>query len=218
MVELRSAGRFRGIRRNCEFVPCLPARIVARYLADPRNVPYLLVWNARKLPIELTNETLGWRPVQAARLGPPIGNYPHLGVPDEKWLELRQVDGQRTELRVVHSHMPRGGGKTPLLLCSRCHTPRRAIYGRSAHEANTADWICRTCAGLRYASEGGALVFRSRWAATKPLSGSRLLPRPEVWTPIVFTSPLRALELGLIRSVAGISGHCKVYSDRHTGG
>lgn len=29
---------------NCEQIPLLPASIVARMLADPRKIPYLLVW------------------------------------------------------------------------------------------------------------------------------------------------------------------------------
>lgn len=39
-------GRFFGRRVNCEQVPRLPASIVARVLADPEEVPYLLVWKS----------------------------------------------------------------------------------------------------------------------------------------------------------------------------
>jgi hypothetical protein len=208
-VNDRRLGRFHGVRTNCEFVPCLPARVVAAYIADPREVPYLLVWNDRQSPIErMASEMPAWRPMQAARLG--SSRFLPVETGDSHWVELRQLDGQCADLQFVHRPMPRGAGSALLLVCSWCGTPKRAVYGRAAFVPNAGHWVCRICAGLRYASEGSALIFRSRWAVAKSLSGLRLFPRPAVWNPIVFTSPLRALELGVVRSAADNSRHSKV--------
>jgi hypothetical protein len=66
--------------------------------------------------------------------------------------------------------------------------------------ARRTDWECRTCAMLRYSSEGGYL---------RPSGLGRLgqlsvmlrafgnLPRPESWLPYVLTSPQEAAEAGL---------------------
>lgn len=43
MVNERRSGCFWGYRVNCEYVPCLPARVVADCLVDPRQIPYLLI-------------------------------------------------------------------------------------------------------------------------------------------------------------------------------
>jgi hypothetical protein len=37
---------------------------------------------------------------------------------------------------------------------------------------------------LSYASEGGALIYRSRWGVTRLLSGLSLYSRPERWEPL----------------------------------
>jgi hypothetical protein len=54
---------------------------------------------------------------------------------------------------------------------------------------------CRTCAGLRYASEGGALLIRSRRVMGRLLGVGRS-PRPEPWEPLIFTRPEQAAEAG----------------------
>jgi len=58
------------------------------------------------------------------------------------------------------------------------------------YKAAKADWGCRRCNGLRYASEGGALVLRGGLISRllgRPLADVRA-PRPEEWLPYIFTS------------------------------
>jgi hypothetical protein len=72
MVSERCSGRFGGYRVNCESVPCLPAHIVADCLADPRGIPYLLIWTRRPLPVERGSSAavLLAEPQEAVRLSP----------------------------------------------------------------------------------------------------------------------------------------------------
>jgi hypothetical protein len=65
----------------------------------------------------------------------------------------------------------------------------------------SALWKCRRCSELNHTAEGGALVYRTRWAAARALSGLRLWQQPEAWEPLVFTSPIDAFELGFIQNV-----------------
>jgi len=203
MVNDRRSGRFWGYRVNCEYVPCLPARVVAACLADPRRIPYLLIWTRRLLPIERVLKTAP-QPVElreAVRLAPFSAREGE--VPSPTWVEVKHWDGVRIRVQVVERPLPRRGGKDVLLVCNRCQKPRRALYGREAVKQDRflkpSDWlwVCRQCARLSYAPEGGALIFRTRWVVARPLSGLRLWPRPEVWEPLVFPDPTEALELGL---------------------
>jgi hypothetical protein len=185
-------------------VPCLPARVVAEFLADPRRIPYLLIWVYRGLPIEkvLKDPSIG-QPREAVRLASFSNCEGEL--PSPGWFEVKGLYGARTGIRIVNRQLPRGGGKALLLVCNSCRKPRRALYGWYARSSGIrvvrSLWCCRNCSGLRYASEGGALVFRTRWALFRPLSGRRFTPRPEVWEPIVFTSPFHARDLGLVHNV-----------------
>jgi hypothetical protein len=117
------------------------------------------------------------------------------------WVQVERWDGTRISLRVIERPLPRYGGKDFLLVCNCCQRPRRALYGREAIKhgryMKPADWLCRGCASLSYASEGGALIYRTRWAPARALSGLRFWTRPEPWEPLVFTSPVQALEWGL---------------------
>jgi len=63
-----------------------------------------------------------------------------------------------------------------------------------------ANWECRKCAGLRYASEGGALLIRSRGRLGR-LFGVGRIARPEPWLPYVLASPMDAIAAGF----AGLS-------------
>ena len=201
MTERRS-GRFEGYRVNCEFVPCLPARVVADCLTDPRRIPYLLVWTRRTLPIERGSNAADFLggPREAVRIVPASTG----------WVEIERWDGTRTNLRVLSRALPRHPGKSTLLICNCCGRPRRALYAREAIKHRRclcrADWPCRKCAELSYASEGGALVYRSRWGVTRLLSGLRLVNRPERWEPVVFTSPLQMLDSGLVHNLYFDSG------------
>ena len=200
MVKPRRHGRFSGYRINCERVPCLPARVVAAYLADPRRIPYLLIWRYRGKPIERAFNTpnLG-EPREAVRLAPY--SFREGEAPEPDWVEIKRWNGDRIGIRVLERPLPRNGGKSLLLICHSCSKPRRALYGRGVDKQLrriwTSLWYCRSCNGLSYASEGGALVFRTRWKPFRSLSGLPLIPRPEVWEPEVFPDPTKAQELGL---------------------
>jgi len=158
-------------------------------LDDPRNIPYLLVWQSER---EI-KET-----VRVSRYSEP-GSSDWTG-----WVEIRRGDGTHTLVQVLERALPRNSGKTPLLLCPECRKPRRALYGwvpggRYTTSVYRSPWKCRRCAGLRYASEGRALLIRGGML-------SRLLrlpfpdvpsPRPEPWFPYVFTSPREAAGAGV---------------------
>lgn len=179
----RRGGRFFGCRVNCEYVPMLPATVVRLVLSDPRNIPYLLAWRS-----ERGGEVK--EAVRVIRLDPP----PYL--PEGDSIEVKRTDGTVCHLRVLKRRLPRNAGSDVLLACPRCCSLRRALYGWEAggpytNSARTSLWQCRTCAGLRYSSEGGALVLRSRWAFARLIEqrfGRCQSPRPEPWLPYVFTS------------------------------
>jgi hypothetical protein len=199
------SGHFEGYRVNCEQVPCLPARIVGDCLADPRGIPYLLIWARHPSPIERGSiaAVLLAEPREAVRLN-PIPSRPGQAS-SAGWVEVKRWNGTAIDLGVAKHPLPRRGGTSVFLVCSRCQKPRRALYGREAikhaHYLRPADWLCRECANLSYASEGGALIYRTRMRATRLLSGLRLWARPESWEPRVFTSPLQALDWGFVQNV-----------------
>jgi hypothetical protein len=193
-VKYRCGGRFFGRRVNCEHVPLLPSWAVARMLDDPRKIPYLLIWK---------NSSDGT--VQEAVRIAPYYEKPGLGGLD--WtgaVEIERHDRTRSFIRTLLRPLPRNGAQVRLLICPYCQTPRRALYGwqpggQYTSSAVTCSWQCRSCAGLRYVSEGEALVFRSRWAFARLIEqrfGGCRSPRPERWLPYVFTSPEEAAEAG----------------------
>lgn len=199
MANRGQNGTFRGYRKDCEEVPCLPAHVVARYLTDPRRTPYLLIWTCR-LPIDrLFGGSLADALREAVRLGP--FSFREGEAPEPGWVEVKHWNGKRTGLQVLERPLPRNGGKAVLLACDRCRRPCRALYGWRIHKelrcVTTGTWNCRTCSRLSYSSEGGALVYRSRWAVTRPLSGLRLIAKPDVWEPLVFADPVSAARMGL---------------------
>ena len=160
---------------------------MAQVFDDPRESPYLLVWkdsagtiwecvhitpDDSDVPI-VTNELRFWgeRDVEAGEV------------------EIQRDDGTTDIIRTLLRALPRNGGSVRLLICPDCLTPRRGLYGWEPDEEgrfNTSvarsNWRCRACHKLRYASEGGALVLRSR------MFGRSRCARPEPWYPIVFTS------------------------------
>jgi hypothetical protein len=192
----RNAGRFFGRRVNCEQVPLLPAYVVREVLDDPRKIPYLLVWRSP--------HDGGIR--EAARIA-PHHERPGLGGLDWSGVfEIKRHDGTRNFIRTLLRPLPRNGGRVRLLICLYCQIPRRGLYGWEAggeftNSAQKSSWECRRCGGLRYSSEGGALVMRGG-----PIS--RLIgyavpdlpsPRPEPWLPYVFASPMDAADAGFAR-------------------
>ena len=181
--KYRRGGRFFGRRVNCEYVPMLPASVVRLVLSDPRDIPYLLVWR-REGGGEVKEA------VRVIRLGPP----PYL--PEGNSIEVKRTDGSVSHIRVLKQTLPRNTGYDVLLACPHCCSLRRALYGWEAagqytNSAQTASWKCRVCARLRYSSEGGALVHRSRWVFARLVEqqfGPCCSPRPEPWLPYIFTS------------------------------
>ena len=191
----RRGGLFFGRRVNCESVPALPASAVRHVLDDPRKIPYLLVW---KSPWDGTVQEA----VRVAAYSEPPGPVP---LDWTGWVEIRRTDGSRSLVRTIEGPMPRNGGRARFLICPSCHKLRRALYGwepggRFTNSAQTSRWQCRACAGLRYASEGGARVHRGRGALARlfelALGPCRSL-RPEPWYPLVFASPAQAAAAGL---------------------
>ena len=185
----RCGGQFYGPRVNCEGVPRLPVRAVERVLVDPRRLPYLMVWT---------------RDYQAVKECVRVAAYSESDGRDwTGWVELKRPDGSHNLVRTVQRPIPRSGGWQRFLVCRFCQRLKRALYGweldqTRRHAAFTSDWSCRICAGLRFASEGGALVLRSRSPLLRSfaaLLGSS--PRLEPWYPLVFSSPEHAAELGL---------------------
>lgn len=194
----RRAGRFFGRRVNCEYVPALPAWIVSRMLDDPRKIPYLLIWRNRR------DDTVQ----EAVRISVDI-EPPALFPPDwAEMIEIKRHDGTRNFIRTKLRPLPRHGGKSRYLFCPYCQNPRRALYGwqpggQYTSSVQTCGWKCRSCAGLRYASEGGALVHRGRGVIARLFElydGPLRSERPEPWYPYVFTSPQDAIAGGLASS------------------
>ncbi len=193
-------GRFAGARMNCEGVPCLPAGAVAWALGDERRVPYLLLWQ----------RGARGKFADALRIAAYSEPPDRCGLSWDGWVGLKRPDGGRTLLRTVQRPLPRNGGKELLLVCPWCRGPKRALYGREldrrcAHSAFLSDWQCRKCAGLRFASEGGALWIRSRGFLGQLFryeAGGERRERPGPWYPYVFTNPANAERLGVrIREV-----------------
>ena len=161
----------------------LPANVVRLVLSDPRVIPYLLVWR-RDWDGEVKEA------VRIIRLGLP----PYL--PEADSIEVKRTDGSVCHLRVFKRPLPRNAGYDVLLACPCCCSLRRALYGWEAggqytNSAQTSSWKCRGCAGLRYSSEGGLLVHRSRWAFARLIEqqfGLCRSPRPGRWFPYFFTS------------------------------
>ncbi len=177
----RSGGRFSGgLRVNCERVPRLPAWVVRRVLDDPRQTPHVLVWRESDEEIAETVR---------------IEVNPECPWPELQGLEVivsRLEDGEPAGgdfLRGVFRPLPRGGAREFLLVCSECQKPRRYLYAWSVwgwRLHSSSRWPCRGCAGLRYASEGGALLIRSRHWLAKALDralGMNREPRPWPWDP-----------------------------------
>jgi len=192
-VEQRQQGRgwdghFLGFwaRLNCEEMPVIPAWLVRRCLDDPRGIPYLLVWrDARDREIKEV--------VRLARYFDP-----HDSRASDNHVELKRIDGCATVLRIVWQMLPRNGGRSLLLVCSYCNTPRRHVYGWEwdsfsgwSNRVRSVSWQCRSCARLRYSSEGGYL---SPGVMFRALGN---LPRPDLWLPYVFTSPDEAIAASL---------------------
>ena len=159
-------------------MPVIPASLVRSNFDDPRRIPYLLVWKDERHAGEIKEA------VRLARYVEPSNSrvtHDHV--------ELKRTDGSTTVLRIVWRTLPRNGGRALLLACSYCNTPRRHVYGWEwdrfsgwSNRVRQISWRCRSCARLRYSSEGGYLCPGVMFRAFGNL------PRPELWLPYVFTS------------------------------
>jgi hypothetical protein len=184
--ERGDGGRFVGPRVNCELVPCLPAGALAWVLDDPRQVPYLMVWK----------DDRSGEIVVIAR----VARYTAMdsGVQGARWVQISRPNGRRNWILTIERAMPRERGKARFVICPRCQQPRRALYpwrlnpAELCAVAGSATWLCRSCSQLRYASEGGALLFHPRTALGRlieKLEGPSQHPRPDPWYPHVFSDP-----------------------------
>lgn len=171
------------LRVNSEIVPRLPAWAVRWVLDDPRGSPYLLLWRTEDRPISGIGEF-----AEAVRVSALPGRPPPI-CSGEEWVSVTQHwrMGFVHALRLLRRPLPRHGGKALFLLCPRCGKPRRYLYawGVAGPRLTPRPWHCRSCAGLRFASEGEG---RNPWGP---------YPR-DPWDPYVFSSVKRAAEaLGL---------------------
>jgi hypothetical protein len=167
-------GRFDGPRVDCEQVPLLPARAVARALDDPRKIPYLFVW---KRPEDSSEREA----VRVSAWSELVG-----------WAEIKRPDGSRDLIRSLLQPLPRNGGKARLLICPYCKIPRRGLNGwelggQYSLSSTRSSWGCRRCNLLRYASEGGTLLVRPR-GTLGHVFGSVHSPRPEPWLGVATVS------------------------------
>jgi hypothetical protein len=164
-------------------MPVIPGWLVRSNLNDPRKIPYLLVWkDARDGEIK--------EAVRLARYVEPSNSRV-----TDNYVELKRTDGSVTVLRIVWRMLPRNGGRALLLVCSYCNTPRRHVYGWEwdsssgwSNRVRQISWRCRSCARLRYSSEGGYLRPTGLGRLGVRLAAYGNLPRPESWFPYVFTS------------------------------
>jgi len=157
-------------------MPVIPAWIVRSNFNDPRKIPYLLVWKR-----ESDGKIMEVLRLLCYSPGPLV--------------ELKRSDGSKTILRIVSQMMPQNGGQALLMLCPYCDTPRRFVYGWEwdsfsgwSNRVRSISWRCRSCARLRYSSEGGYLRGGRGWLARTTGFDWGNLPRPESWLPYVFTS------------------------------
>ena len=99
-------------------------------------------------------------------------------------------------MHIVWRMLPRNGGRALFLLCPLCDTPRRHVYGWEwdrvsgwSNRVRSISWRCRSCARLRYSSEGGYLRGNTRGALGAMFQAAfGNLPRPQSWLPYVFSS------------------------------
>jgi hypothetical protein len=148
---------------NCESIPRLPASFVRFAIDDPRHIPYLFVWTWMCDPTIKEALRVVW-------------------TREDEWIKVTRSDGSGQRIRMCFTPLPRGSGQGLSLYCPYCGIPRRHLYGWSvcSNRVTRSLWQCRTCAGLRYRSEGNYIP-----RAWRTLGG---YPRTKPWDPDVFSS------------------------------
>ncbi len=181
-------------------MPVIPAWLVRSNLDDPRRIPYLLAWK---------DDRHDGKIMEAVRMACFIA----CGKEANSYAELKRTDESTTVLRIVLWTLPRNGGRALFLFCPHCEMPRRHVYGwewdSSSGWSNIVrgiNWRCRSCARLRYSSEGGYL---------RPTGLGRLgrlgvmfrdygnFPRPESWLPYVHRPSPHRRHGAAARSISG---------------
>jgi hypothetical protein len=123
--------------------------------------------------------------------------FAHLPNPEEGLDRSETRRGDGIDVLISLSQRPKGS----FLICNSCQEDRRALYAwkvnQGLHNVSPVGWHCRVCAGLSYASEGGALVIRRLLPQLKPYRKLLRKPRPGPWEPLVFASPWDAMDAGL---------------------
>jgi hypothetical protein len=183
-------GRFLGFRVNCEQVPRLPAWAVRAVWGDPRGIPYLMLWQ------DPSNGEI--KEVLRVKCHPE----PAPGRFDKVEIKRLRVYGPEW-IHVLWRSLPRGGGRVLLLVCPSCGKPCRALYAWGVgvsggyYCALQMPWGCRKCNGLRYSSEGGALLLRyAPVCRALGIAGPVSCGRPESWHPLIFSHPAEAVSAG----------------------
>jgi len=170
-----------GLRTNLESVPRLSATTVRRVL-DDRALRVLVWWSATGVIEEAASiEVNPARPLEVIVTR----------------LEAGKLQEDYSFLRLVLRPLPRHDARDFLLVCPTCEKPRRYLYAWRVFGSRLllGRWECRTCAGLRYCSEGGGLLHYRRLRHLRVALALRKWrePRPSPWDPDVFnsSSPLR---------------------------
>jgi hypothetical protein len=176
---------------NCEQAPTLPGWALRRVLNDPRKIPYLLVWTSPK-------DGKLREYVQVAHYSQPPTEFK---MDWTGWIIIKNPEGRSTPVKTILRALTRNGGSALLMQCPQCDKPCRALFGwsldrRQSNAVFKGRWQCRRCGELRYASEGGALVLRSRIPALREFL-SKHMDRPAPWYPHLFSDPADAQCLGV---------------------
>jgi hypothetical protein len=104
----RRGGRFYGFRINCEQVPILPSWVVRWVWDDPRQIPYLLVWNGGR----------DGRVKEAVRVARFV---PKTILQEADAVGARRTDGSTRLIYLVWRRQPRGG-LALFLRCWKCQS------------------------------------------------------------------------------------------------
>ena len=161
--------QFAGFRANCENFPRLPAWVVGRVMDDPRHIPYLLLWRNGDSEVR-----------EALRV---------IWQAEDEWVEVKRPDGSGQRIRTGRVATP-NGGQALMLHCPDCGVQRRHLYGYSVSfdRVTRSLWTCRSCAGLRYRSEGFYVPL-----AFRPWGRRERKP----WDPQVVSNSVATSEVGL---------------------